>query len=198
MQKVTCTKLLYRAFTDRCYAREFSDAGSFRIGRLDRYREIENAARVDATEGLGHYVDGEGTNEHFELGNPIYILCCSAADVDLAFLKRKMGSFIVKINDPERLATDITTYLKQQNIMLFGDVRCRSVDYTKGTTVDAELDEMRRAELSITQKHPRFSDEKEDRLYAVMNANCPKQLLASHIDINLGRRLPYVEVLDNG
>lgn len=191
---MTCSDSLYRAFTDERFAREFVE-GRFRMGRLDRYREIEDRARVDASEGLGHYVDGDGVNEHFELGNPIYILCCSAADVDLSSLRAKMGPFIVKISDPSRLAADITSSLKDQGMKLFGAARCRAVEYTKGSKVTAELDEMARAELSLVQKHSSFSEEKECRLFVVVNADCPTNSMPQNIDVNVGRALSYAEVL---
>lgn len=187
--------LLYRAFTDLCYARQFADAGRFRIGRLDWYRNIENAARGDAEEGLGHYIDTDGISEYFKLGNPIYILSCSTEDVDLVFLKRKMGPFIIRINDPLQLAYDIAAYLKEQEIKFFGEVRYRAVGYTKGAVINTAHNAMERAELSIAQKHPHFSEEKEQRLYAIVNTHCPTPLLTSHLEINLGRRLPYVEIL---
>lgn len=192
---MTCSEYLYRAFTDFRYAREFVSAGRFRLGRLDRYREIENAARVDAAEGYGHYVDQAGIHEHFRRGEPIYLLCCSGKDVDLTFLRRKMGPAIVRINDPQQLATDITDYLERMNIKLFGKVLCRKVDYTKGTVIESELDPMQRAELSTAQKHPCFREEREQRLYAVINVACPTSILAPHVDIDLGHSLSYVEVL---
>jgi hypothetical protein len=192
---MTCPTLLYRAFTDLCHARQFADAGRFRIGRLDCYQNIENAARMDAAEGHGYYIDKNGISENFELGNVIYVLCCSAENVDLAFLRRKMGSFLAQINDPKQLACDIAAYLKAQKVKLLGEVRYRAVEYSKGETVTAELDEMKRAELSIAQKHSCFSEEKEQRLCAIVNVHCPKPLLASYLEIDLGRRLPYVEIL---
>lgn len=189
-------QILYRAFTDLCYAQQFADAGRFRIGRLDSYRNIENNARADAEEGLGRYIDKDGISEYFELGNPIYILSCSAETVDLTFLRRKMGPFIARINDPKQLAHDITLYLQEQEIKVFGEIRYRAVNYTKGAIINAELDAMERAELSIVQKHSCFSEEREQRLFAIINAHCPASLLASHVEINLGRPLPYVEVLN--
>lgn len=191
---MTCSSPLYRAFTTELHARKFVE-GRFRMGRLDQYRDIEDRARIDATEGLGRYVDGDGVNEHFELGNPIYILCCSAADVSLPFLRAKMGPFIVKISDPSRLAADITSSIKEQGMKLFGAARCRAVEYTKGSKITADLDEMGRAELSLVQKHPSFSEEKECRLFVVVNADCPTKSTPEHVDVNVGRTLPYAEVL---
>lgn len=191
---MSCSSLLYRAFTAESYATEFL-AGRFRMRRVDQYREIEDAARVDATEGLGHYVDGIGVNEHFELGNPIYVLCCSAADVDLRFLRSKMGSFVVRISDPAQLATDITYSLKQSGMKIFGDTKCRAVEYTKGSRIEDNLDEMERAELSVVQKPPLFSEEKEHRLFVVTNVDCLAQSMPAHISISLQRPLPYAEIV---
>lgn len=165
------------------------------MGRLDHYRVIEDSARVDAAEGLGHYVDGVGINKHFELGNPIYILCCSAADVDLSFLRSKMGAFVVRITDPAQLAADITDHLKQKSIKIFGDTKCRTVEYTKGTKVKDDLDEIGRAELSVVQKHSSFSKEKEHRFFVVVNADCSTRSMPVHINVSLLRPLHYAGIL---
>lgn len=188
-------KLLYRAFTDLCHAQQFVDEGRFRIGRLDKYRTVENAARVDSSEGLGHYVDADGISEHFEFGNAIYILCCSSENVDLAVLRRKMGPFVIQINDPEQLARDIAAFLHENNVKLFGEIQCRMVSYTKGKLNIDKLDAMERAELSIVQKPPFFAEDCEQRLYAIINTHCPAPLMTTDIEINLERSLPYVEIL---
>ncbi len=191
---MTCSSPLYRAFTAENHARDFV-AGRFRIGRLDMYRDIEDAARSDATEGYGYYVDGSGVSEYFELGNPVYILCCSGGDIDLSFLKSKMGPFVIKIANPAQLATDIADCLNTDQIKIFGDVKCRAVEYTKGSEINVHLDEIGRAELSVTQKHPLFSPEKEHRFFIVVNTNGPTQNMPTYIDINLKRILDYVELL---
>jgi hypothetical protein len=54
---------------------------------------------------------------------------------------------------------------------------------------------MGRAELSLVQKHPSFSEEKECRLFVVVNADCPTKSTPEHVDVNVGRTLPYAEVL---
>ena len=45
---------------------------------------------------------------------------------------RDTAHFVAEINDPNQLASDIMAYLEEQKIKLFGNVRCRAVDYTKG------------------------------------------------------------------
>ncbi len=187
--------VLYRAFDDIRFAQQFAESGRFRLGRLDYYCDIESAERADASEGQGHYIDGEGASIRFYLGNPIYILSCSSEDVDLAFRRKRMGSFVVRINDPKRLMGDLDDFLKDQQIKLFGGVRGNPVSYNKGQVVGNDLDAMERAELSVRQKPPSFAEEKEFRIYTITDIRCPKLFLARHIEIDLARALSYVEIL---
>lgn len=154
--------------------------------------------RVDATEGLGHYVDKDGINVHFQVGLPIYLLCCSGKNIDLTFLRRKMGPAVVRIKDPKQLASDITGYLTEIKIKLFGDVQCHAVQYTKNTIIEEELDSSRRADLSVVQKHSCFAQEQEQRLHAEINVACSTHILASYIEIDLSRPLPYAELVSCG
>lgn len=177
------------------YALDFARSGRFRLGRLDAYQHIEDIARADNSEGMGHYVSPDGTSMHFEFGNPTYLLCCSGSDVDLAFLRRKMGPFIVRITQPTQLVSLIDDFLKEKRIKTFGGVKGAPVQYNKGQIVHDELDAAKRAFLSLAQKHPCFAEEREYRLYAVINIECPIDLLAPFLSVDLECRLPFVELL---
>ena len=50
------------------YALDFVRSGRFRLGRLDAYQHIEDNARADNSEGMGHYVSPDGISMHFEFG----------------------------------------------------------------------------------------------------------------------------------
>lgn len=100
---MTFPHVLYRGFTQLSYALDFIQSGRFRLGRLDVYQDIEDISRSDNSEGMGHFVSPDGASMHFELGNPTYLFCCSVGDVDIAFLRRRMGPFIVRITQPNQL-----------------------------------------------------------------------------------------------
>ncbi|MCI0559249.1 MAG: hypothetical protein MN733_12200 [Nitrososphaera sp.] len=195
--------VLYRAFETHKYADAFTKIGKFRMGALRTYKQIENSNRRDSTEGDGHYIDGKGVNAHFQLGNDVYVLSCSKANVDLKFLREKFGRYVVRINKPSRLASDIRSYMEQRGICNFGGVKGISVTYTKGAVVTEDLDPMGRAKLSISQKHRCFSKECEYRFYTILNQNPlnPKplpEIQDGYLTIDLARELSYVEVLGEG
>ncbi len=115
--------VLYRAFETHEYADAFTKFGKFRVGALRTYKQIENSKRRDSTEGDGHYIDGKGVNAHFQLGNDVYVLSCSKANVDLKFLRKKFGRYVVRINEPRELASDMQSYMEQRGICTFSGVK---------------------------------------------------------------------------
>lgn len=187
--------VLYRGFTQLNYALDFVQSGRFRLGRLDAYQHIEDIARSDNSEGMGHFVSQDGTSMHFELGNPTYLLCCSGGDVDIAFLRRKMGPFVVRITQPTQLISLIDDFLKKKRIKTFGGVKGALVRYNKGQIVRDELNAAERAFLSLSQKPPCFAKEHEYRLYTIINIECPIELLTPFLLIDLECELPFVELL---
>lgn len=186
--------VLYRGFTEINHANDFID-GRFRLGLLDSYQNIENAARADPSEGDGHYVSSDGISEYFKSGNPTYLLCCSDGNVELAFLRQKMGPFIVRINQPEQLTSLINDFLKKKGIKAFGDVLGAPVQYNKGQIVDEELDSAEKQLLSIIQKPSGFADEHEYRLYAITNIEGARDQLEQFLSVDLEQKLPFVELL---
>jgi hypothetical protein len=187
---------LYRAFTSFDYAHDFLN-GRFRLGLLKHYQDIEDAGRVDSSEGEGHYIDANGVHEYFESGNSTYVLCCANEDVDLKLLRRKMGAAIVRISNVADLKKDISEHLLQNKIPLIKkEVMARKVEYTKGKAIKDQLDSLARWELSAIQKSANYSDEKEVRLIATINMPVPELLLSKYLNIDLNRRLPYVQLVD--
>ena len=186
--------VLYRGFTEINHANDFID-GRFRLGLLDSYQNIENAARADPSEGDGHYVSSDGISEYFKSGNPTYLLCCSDGNVELAFLRQKMGPFIVRINQPEQLTSLINDFLKKKGINAFKGVQGAPVQYNKGQIVHEELDPEKKQLLSIIQKPSGFADEHEYRLYAMTNIEGARDQLEQFLSVDLEQKLPFVELL---
>ena len=192
---MTFQHVLYRGFTQLSYALDFIQSGRFRLGRLDVYQDIEDISRSDNSEGMGHFVSPDGASMHFELGNPTYLFCCSVGDVDIAFLRRRMGPFIVRITQPNQLTLLIDDFLKEKQIKTFGGIKGTQVQYNKGQIVRDELNAANRAFLSLSQKHQCFAEEHEYRFYAIINIECPIELLTRFLLIDLECRLPFVELL---
>ncbi len=184
---------LFRAFSEECYAADFA-TGKFRLSVLTQYRSIEDISRQDSEEGHGHYKDRHGHDWNFELGGRIYILCLSRPEVDQKYLREHMGAFIVQVNDPAKLACDIELSLRKQGIKTFNGVHGGLVKYTKGRMVIEELDPIKRAFLSVTQKPESYAPEYEYRLFTILNED-PKTPARDFINIDVGAPFNYVQVL---
>lgn len=189
-------KIMYRAFSEKRYARAFVEHGKLRLKRLDIYRDIEDGCRRDAAEGFGSYVDNRGHQWNFEMGGSIYVLCCSDTQVDIRFLREKFGTYIVRINDPASLAHDIERFVNASGIRTFNGVHGRPVDYRKGSVITQELDSMQRAILSITQKPAGFAPEAEYRFFTILSNVIPSGTGKKFLDINIGHRLRYAELIE--
>lgn len=181
---------LYRAFNEKRYSRAFVEHGKLRLKRLDLYRKIEDSCRRDVSEGMGAYVDTCGHQWNFEMGNSIYVLCCSEIEIP------KFGAYIVRINDPISLAHDIEKFMNASGIRTFNGVHGRRVDYRKGEVIAQEFDCMQRAILSATQKPARFASEFEYRFFTVLSNSIPSGTGKRFIDINIGHRLCYAEMVE--
>ena len=126
-------RFVYRAFTTRSYAEEFVHRGKVRMGNLKVYVRLEDAKRRDPSEGEGHFqrfdtvtsVDFVPLTDdsfvrhepgyvhaHTELLNPKFVLSCARPGVDLEHLRSRFGHWVVRIDDPRRLAQEISTYLE--------------------------------------------------------------------------------------
>jgi len=187
---------MYRAFTEERYARAFVERGKLRLRRLDLYRDIEDGCRRDASEGMGSYVDNRGHQWDFEMGNSIYVLCCSDAQVDVRFLREKFGAYIVRINDSASLAHDMERFMNASGMRTFNGVHGRRVDYRKGAVTTQEFDSMQLAILSITQKPARFAPESEYRFFTILSNAIPSGTGKRFLDINIGHRLRYAELVE--
>jgi hypothetical protein len=190
---VTCPTPLYRAFKCATYTENFIDRGDLRLGLLQTYQELEDKCRADKSEGLGHYVDAEGTSEHFQSGNVTYILCLSGPDVDRSYIASKFGSIIVRVGDPCQLAKDIQVALENLGIKLFGGVRCAQVEYSKGLPKHQDLNASDRWKLAVLQKPPSFSCESEVRIVAVLNTP-PGKVRCDYLHLKLPAPPQYATI----
>src|SRR5262245_25433573 len=125
-------RCVYRAFRERRFADEFARYGRFRLANLRVYAAIEDPGRRDPLEGKGHFqsfstvttvtfVPGSDESSvghapgyvptHTELLNPTFILSCALPGAGLGHLRSRFGVWAVKIDNPRRLAQELTGYL---------------------------------------------------------------------------------------
>lgn len=181
---------LFRAFTKEQYAIDFVH-GKFRLGELGYYRRIEDRSRQDRSEGYGDYFDSQMHQVHTELGGAIYVLSFSNPDVDSSVLRKKMGTFVVRVDDPESLASDVEQYLESRGIRTFNGVHGRPVEYTKGHIIHRNMDAHQCAVLSVIQKPKLYQYQCEYRFFTILKKDPQTEFL----DIDLGRPITYVELL---
>ncbi len=188
-------RYLYRAFKCETFASDFVERGKFRMGRSRIYQEIEDIKRQDPNEGIGHYVDKDGIHEHFQLGNTMYLLCCSRPEVDYGYLTEKMGRHVVRIIDPQRLVDDVNQFLASSQYKFPAGILCKAVQYSKGKKLSESLDKYCRAIFSTYQKTHSFKAEAEFRLIAILIDSCGSKEPGDYLEINLGKKLDYIETL---
>lgn len=208
-------KFIYRAFTRRIYAEEFARCGKFHMGNLRVYSSLEDVARGDHSEGEGHFqrfgtvtsVDFVPRSDesfvsyapgyvqtHTELLNPKFVLSCSLPGVDLNYLRSRFGSWVVRIDDPRRLAQEISTYLGGLRDRFSGVEGC-VVHYNKGGKVGASLSDIAWTRLSYSQKAASYGSEREFRLVAFSTGKPSSWLDRNYLMIDLGRALDYATVI---
>ncbi len=209
-------KFVFKAFDKQAYARAFVHSGTFRIGALARYKTIEDANRQDSTEGEAHFrfhdtvtrihffpgseqtytSEAPGTMEaRSSLGNPIYMFCTSLPEVDKEYLQKRFGRFLVMIEDPMQLATDIQTAIESSGYSPIGVVRGAKVEYTKGQIVPRDLSPSEGARLSYTQKPESFSAEHEFRFVSILGGAVRSADLPEYIEIDIGNSISYAKLL---
>lgn len=185
---------LLRAFKEEQHAIEFITSGKFRLGELAYYRNIEDGARRDHSEGLGRYFDHQNIQHDIELGNLKYIFSCALPQVDLDYLRERFGRFVIRIDDPHLFVQHIEENLMSQGIRTFNGIHGRPVEYSKGTKIGLELDSFEHAELSVIQKPTEYHCEEEYRLFTLLvpdSGFTHKEF----INIDFGQSLPYAKMI---
>jgi len=204
--------VLYKCFSNSEYASAFL-RGQVRFGSLSFYRRIEDPGRGDADEGYGRArewrddrtaVVTQGSNarevnspgevvRHSELGNPVFICCFTEPrEEDWSKIKREFGSYVVQIDDQDRLCQDIHAALDhscewQKNAATV----MWSVTYDKDQLVsDKDFDPVRR---SVAQKSGKYSYQAESRV--VLISYSMQKSIPESVTVNIGRQLEYARLL---
>jgi len=234
MEKEVCgefPEFCCKVFDCKKYAEDFIYSGTFRMGGLLSYREIEDELRRDSTEGIGRtkepgivtyygftqnlkekpaIVQKSGYQEHhIEQGNKVYCFCTCLPEVNHAHMLERFGKYIVKINEPKRLAEDINDYFisKGQKILIEG---CKVV-YNKGQKLDRKLRDNERLDLSYRQKEfKKFHKDCEFRIVAIKLGDLCKEeceFLGGQFErvesecrfivVNLGKQLNYAQFCES-
>jgi len=218
----------YKVFKCKKYAEDFMHRGTFRMGCQLSYKAIEDESRRDPTEGRGCtkepgivtigwvspnptektiWTREQGYQEHdTELGNAKFCFCTCLPDVNLDYMKERFGRYIVKINDPRKLAEDINDYFIStgQKFLIEG---CRVV-YNKGQKLDRKLTRNERVDMSYKQKPENFSLDHEFRIVAFkLGEICPDECkflsgqfepkCKSYEEVNLGKQLNYTQLFES-
>jgi hypothetical protein len=133
---------------------------------------------------------------HVDLGNPIFIFCCSLLDADQGYLKQQFGSHIVRIHKPRRFTEDISTFLESLPYKFAGGIEGCIVKYNKGRIIQTALGSVDRTRLSYAQKPADFRREKEYRLVSIIGGSPINRFNDDYITVDIGGALDYVELLD--
>ncbi|MHC4677159.1 MAG: hypothetical protein ACYTEK_00525 [Planctomycetota bacterium] len=178
----------HKAFKCEDYAKQFIDSGILRLNCRYHCRNMEDKSRRDSTEGSGStqepgivtegWVSEDSADKtiwtkehahqqhHTELSNAAFLFCTSLPDVNLDHMRKRFGRYIVKINNPRRLAEDINDYSVSigQQFLIEG---CRVV-YNKGQKPGRKLTANERVDLSYKRKEfEQFHRDCEFRIVAV-------------------------------
>ena len=214
----------YRAFDKKYYAEAFVSQGSFRMNCLGYCRNMEDELRRDPTEGYGHtiepdtvnvayvssdpqykttWVKEKGYKEHKMVrGSRIFCLCTCLPHVDRAHMAKDFGKYIVKINEPKKLAEDINDYFKTkgQKFIIEG---CNVV-YNKSQKLTKKLTNNERADFVYKQKPEIFITNCEFRIVALeIGIFCEEECkyvdgqaepACQFLEINLNKRLGYLSL----
>jgi len=219
----------YKAFKCKKHAESFVDRGTFRMSCQLSYKALENEQLRDATEGCGlikvpgivtyHGLTQDSAEkpisiqkrDHIEktggLRNPRFCFCTCLPEVDRNHIKT-LGKYIVKINNPRKLAEDINDYFANNEQGKYSIEGC-NVIYNKGQESGKQLTTTEIVDLDYKQKPERFRDNCEFRIVAmklskVCDGECkffdgPSERddkrddpECAYIKIELGKKLDYL------
>lgn len=143
---------------------------AFVCSNADVTDESRIANGGDSSEGAAGWivpgVNNVPVTADSEYMNPVYILCMSRPEVDLAHLKRK-GPYVVRILDSqglfERLAGALDHHTLSDDRELFG-IDSGSVAYDKGELASALPSDEERTRMSYLQKPAHFRPDAECRI----------------------------------
>jgi len=231
-KNIVCGKFpeyCYKAFECEEHAKDFIDQGTFRMGCQLSYTAMENEQLRDSTEGKGLTKEwgpvtfvgfSQDRNEepiymqkmayqenHIESGNAKFCFCTCLPSVQREHIKENIGKYIVKINNPRKLAENINDYFfrDKQKVLVVGYF----VVYNKGEKLGVKLGVNERLDLAYMQKPESFSLDCEFRIVAiklgeVCNGECKflsggldqDDPTCNHITIELGKGLDYTQLCE--
>jgi hypothetical protein len=200
-------EICYKAFDCREYAEDFMYRGIFRLNCLGYCRNMEDESRRDSTEGYGHTKEPgivtvlwvspnpaektiltkeQGCQEHhIEHGNAIFCFCTCLPEVSPDHVKDKFGKYIVKIDEPKKLAEAINDYFISKE--------------------EKKLIPNERLDMAYKQKPESFIRDCEFRIIAIkLGEPCKQECQflrgqfeqiepeCKFIEVNLERQLDYV------
>ena len=218
MKKKVCgefPEFCYRVFEYEGYAKQFIDSGKFRLRCLGSCRNMKEEKLRDPTEGFGctkepgiitYYGFTQNLKEkpaivrefgyqkhHADYGNKVYCFCTCLPEVNRSHMLENFGKYIVKINDPRKLAEDINDYFINtgQNFQIVG---CKVI-YNKGQKLDRELAGNERLDLSYKQKPESFSPDCEFRIVAIKFSElCKGECKFLDVDEQFEPECKFIEV----
>jgi hypothetical protein len=200
-------RFVYRAFSEESYAEDFALRGKFRFGNLRIYSNLEDVERRDPSEGHGHFQrfgtvtsvdflpESDQTSvaqtpgyvhTHTELLNPTFVLSCSRPGVNLEYLRSRFGAWLVRVDEPRRLAQEVSNFLESRPDRFAGGVEGCLVHYNKGGKVGADLTNIASTRLSYSQKPSAFSREREFRFIVIVMGTPTSRYNADYLSIDPG------------
>jgi hypothetical protein len=190
---------VYRGFTSPEHVREFVGEGIIAFRRIDSYRTIEDAQRVDANEGEAMLQtptpDGQDVIDfHMTSPAPAYVLCLSTSEA----AAREFGGHVVRINEPWTLVQDVISYNRDHPPIPYPRVIGGFVVYNRGARVpvDPDIDEW--IFMRCFQKAPSFAPQREYRIALIVTRSYRNPLpdpTDERAFVRLNRRLTYCELL---
>lgn len=125
----------------------------------------------------------------------MYLLCTSGPDVNLDYVRRKFGDYIIKINDPMKLLSALNNTIPVCSGMEFvGKCVLEKVFYTKDNISEIDPDSIDAVKLCYLQKPPKFSRECEYR-YLITARPCVNNDPEEFIYFDFNRSLDYMELI---
>lgn len=175
--------ILLRFFREREHAHQFI-AGQIRFGLLTYYRRVEGARQDDEEGRVSFYWNVKAPQITFDLKtglaishresdqnihytgsslNPRFILSTCHPNADKEALAKKLGQFVVRINDPLLLLQRIKAHWQKHPWALADSALLAPVTYNKDGIVEADPYLIAPPHYSYSQNPQSFEKEMEFR-----------------------------------
>lgn len=198
---------LYRTFDNEDYAKQFVEAGQFRLSLLALYKEIEDQSRQDPREGKSSWhprsddsrvLAPQGKRPHvggYDI-HPLYLFCTAGPDAKLSHLRKKFGQWVVRINDPSRFLIDLDKATPAITNMTLIEIKLEPVSYTRDEELPIDPNSHEAYRLPYTQKSSSDRDDHEFRYIATAKPTIPAEGSPAHyLYYDFNRKIRYAELL---